>query len=138
MEKKREDEKITRKRYTKVIHPNDNNRKLIKHLSAMGTRQEDIAQLLDISVETLVKYYRSEVRKGSLQSTVKVAQTLYEKAIAGDTTCMIFWLKTQSKWRETDRLDVNVKGEMTKNFVFRILKPGDEFPVIDAENEALE
>jgi ribosomal protein S20 len=125
--------KIPRKTPTKVIHPNDNNRKLVARLAAMGSRQEDIALLLDICVDTLVKHYSAEVRKGNLESTAKVAQTLYEKAISGDTTCMIFWLKTRGGWRETDRLDVNVKGEITKQFVFRIHKPGEDFPAIDAE-----
>jgi len=105
----------------------------------MGTRHEDICDLLDIgSINTLKNHYSEELRKGRVTATAKVAQALYKKAIEGDTACMIFWMKTQGGWRETDRMDVNVKGAMTKSFVFKILKPGEDFPIIDAEKDALD
>jgi len=121
--------------------PTPEKRKLVHDLAAMGTRHEDICDLLDIgSINTLKNHYSEELKKGRVAATAKVAQALYKKALEGDTACMIFWMKTQGGWRETDRMDVNVKGAMTKSFVFKILKPGEDFPIVDAEaeKEALE
>ena len=41
----------------------------------------------------------------------KVAQTLVQKALEGDTQSLMFYLKTQGRW--TEKLDVEVKGEVT-------------------------
>jgi hypothetical protein len=41
----------------------------------------------------------------------KVAQTLVQKALDGDTQSLMFYLKTQGRW--TEKLDVEVKGEVT-------------------------
>jgi hypothetical protein len=41
----------------------------------------------------------------------KVAQTLVQKALDGDTQSLMFYLKTQGRW--TEKLDVEVKGEVS-------------------------
>ena len=45
-------------------------------------------------------------KRGKSKAIGKVAQGLVQKALAGDTTSAIFFLKTQARWRETDRLEV--------------------------------
>ena len=45
-------------------------------------------------------------KRGKAKAIGKVAQGLVQKALAGDTTSAIFFLKTQARWRETDRLEV--------------------------------
>lgn len=42
-------------------------------------------------------------KRGKSKAIGKVAQGLVQKAVAGDTTSSIFFLKTQARWRETDR-----------------------------------
>jgi len=61
--------------------PTDQNRLQVKTLAAVGIRHEDIAVKLGISADTLTKYYR--------------------QAKNGNTTAMIFWLKTRAGWKET-------------------------------------
>ena len=51
---------------------------------------------------TILEAYKREKAK----AIGKVAQGLVQKALAGDTTSAIFFLKTQARWRETDRLEV--------------------------------
>lgn len=86
--------------------PTDAQRKLVKSVAGFGLRAEDIAQLIydkkgkPISVDTLARYFLTELSQGRLQSNIAVANTLYEKAIKGDNTCMIFWLRTRAGWKD--------------------------------------
>ena len=50
-------------------------------------------------------------KKGRAGLVGKVAQTLVQKALDGDTQSLMFYLKTQGRW--TEKLDVEVKGEVT-------------------------
>ena len=86
--------------------PDDESRKIVKMLSAMGTRHEDIGSKLDITDDTLRKHYRKELDEGRIEANASVAQTLYQQAKNGNTTAAIFWLKTRAQWRENDRLEV--------------------------------
>lgn len=86
--------------------PTDENRELVQQLSAMGTRYEDIALELDISADTLTKYYRRELDKGRIKANAKVAQGLYNQAINGNTSASMFWLKTRAGWKETSKHEI--------------------------------
>lgn len=44
---------------------------------------------------------RASYKRGKAKAIGKVAQGLLQKALAGDTTSSIFYLKTQARWRET-------------------------------------
>ena len=46
-------------------------------------------------------------KKGKARAIGAIAQTLISKARAGDTTSMIFYLKTQAGWRETAGLHLS-------------------------------
>lgn len=45
-------------------------------------------------------------KRGKAKAIGKVAQGLVQKALAGDTTSAIFFLKTQARWRETERHEI--------------------------------
>lgn len=80
--------------------PTDENRRIVKMMSAVGVRHEDIASKLDIDDDTLRKHYRKELNEGRTEANAAVAQTLFQQAKAGNTTAMIFWLKTRAGWKE--------------------------------------
>lgn len=86
--------------------PTDENRKVARTLAAVGVPHEDIALKLDISADTLVKYYKPELDAGRIDANASIAQTLFQQAKSGNTTAAIFWLKTRARWKETDRLEV--------------------------------
>lgn len=71
----------------------------------VGTPHRVIADIVGIDLKTLYKYYRVELDQSGAQATAAIGGALYNKAINGDTTAMIFWLKTQAGWRETARVD---------------------------------
>jgi hypothetical protein len=76
-------------------------------LSTVGTRHEDIASVLGISHDTLVKYYKEELDKGRIEANASVAETLFKQAKEGNTTAMIFWLKSRAKWKETSQHEIS-------------------------------
>ena len=78
-------------------------RKQVYELSRVGTRYEDIAEVLSISDVTLVKHYKKELKLGRIEANALVAGTLFEKAKSGDTSSMIFWLKSRAQWKETQK-----------------------------------
>ena len=79
-------------------------------LSTVGTRYEDIALVLGISDDTLTKYYKPELEKGRIEANAAVAGTLFEKAKQGDTSSMIFWLKTRAQWSEKNTTELTGEG----------------------------
>jgi hypothetical protein len=76
-------------------------------LSTVGTRHEDIASVLNISHDTLVKYYKEELDKGRIEANASVAETLFKQAKEGNTTAMIFWLKSRAKWKESTQHEIS-------------------------------
>jgi len=77
----------------------------IETMAANGATLDQIATVLGISPRTLDNWLqREDVRqcynRAKLQAIDRIAGALYAKALAGDVTCMIFYLKTQAGWRE--------------------------------------
>ena len=69
-----------------VLHePTDENRKLVRGLAAVGVRHEDIAAKVDLSADTLVKYYKRELDDGRVDANAAVAKSLYQQAMSGNT-----------------------------------------------------
>ena len=85
----------------KKYEPTDENKKLVKTLAAVGITFEDIATKLEISSDTLVKYYKKELDDGRIDANASIGQTLFQQAKNGNTAAAIFWLKTRARWKET-------------------------------------
>lgn len=84
-----------------------------------GASDREVAQRLEISADSLIEYKKrfpefSECLKNTRAYVDgKVENALLNRALAGDTTAMIFWLKNRrpKEWRETSTLDANITGE---------------------------
>jgi hypothetical protein len=87
--------------------PDATTRNKVFMLSTVGTRHEDIATVLNISADTLTKYYHDELAKGRIEANASVAETLFKQAKEGNTTAMIFWLKSRAKWKETSQHEIS-------------------------------
>lgn len=72
---------------------------------AQYASQELIADELGMCVETLVKLYKEELKKGNAKAGIRIGKTLVEKALAGDTACVIFYCKTRLGMKETQVVD---------------------------------
>jgi hypothetical protein len=63
-----------------------------------GLTQDDCAALLEIHVATFKRHFRREWKMERIKVKLAIANRLTRMALAGDKTCMIFWLRTQAKW----------------------------------------
>jgi hypothetical protein len=75
-------------------------RRLVEHHAAIGTPHQTLAKLLQLSVNTLKKYYAEELELGLARANAVVGGTLFAEAKKGNITAAIFWMKTRGGWRE--------------------------------------
>jgi hypothetical protein len=95
-------------------------REVVEKLTAYGVTQDHIAREIGVCQKTLQTHYRDEIDLGTARA--KVAGVLFEKAMSGDTACLIFWLKTRARWSE--------KAEVQQNNRILVLMDG---PMSDEE-----
>lgn len=87
----------------------------IRALVAFGHTQLQIAEYLGVSEDTLQRHYRHELDTAVIDANMKVANRLFRKATEeGDTTSIIFWLKTRARWKEA-------KDETSKDSLVELL-----------------
>jgi hypothetical protein len=89
----------------KPFQPTDAERKQVEALSGYGLPIEQIAVLIrdGIDADTLRKHFAQELISGKAKANGQVGKTLFQKAMAGDTTAAIWWSKTQMRWREVQQ-----------------------------------
>lgn len=85
----------------KPWEPTDDERRRVRLYAGLGMTQEQIGHLIGKSVDSLARRCREELDIGKAETLAKVAGTLVQKALNGDTTSAIFYLKTQGGWKET-------------------------------------
>jgi hypothetical protein len=85
------------------FQPTEAERRQVEALSGYGLPIEQIAVLVrdGIDSDTLRKHFREELISGKAKANGQIGKTLFQKAIGGDTTAMIWWSKTQMRWSET-------------------------------------
>lgn len=99
----------------KKIQPTPEQRKLIEQLTAFGLTHVEMRQLLkrqfnlSISHGVFLKVFRQELDEGTVVANTIAAGKLFEQVKAGNTTAIIFWLKTRARWRETQHHEVTGK-----------------------------
>ena len=104
-------EKPGKKKRGRPMHlVSQDTRNQVTQMSIVGTRYEDIALVLGISHDTLTKYYKQELELGRIEANAAIAGTLFEKAKQGDTSSMIFWLKTRAQWSEKNTTELTGEG----------------------------
>lgn len=90
---------------------NDEQRAQVEALAAYLT-QEQIADYFGIGRTTWFSILERDpdiserYKRGKARAIGAVAQNIIKKARGGDNACMMFYLKTQAGWRETNRVEV--------------------------------
>ena len=94
--------------------PTKATRELVQLHAMVGTDQRVIADILEIDPKTLRKHYRTELDNSKAKANATIGGALFNKAKAGDTAAMIFWMKTQARWCERQEIDhQSTDGSMT-------------------------
>ena len=87
--------------------PTPDQRQLVQLHATVGTRQDEIAGILGIDPKTLRLHYREELDLAAAKANATIGGALFNKAKNGDTTAMIFWMKTRANWKETSTVEVS-------------------------------
>jgi hypothetical protein len=92
-------------KHTQPPHkPTPDLRRQVESASGFGLPQEQIAALIGIDPKTLRKYYEAEMEQGKAKANAQVGQSLFKKAVGGDTAAAIWWTKSQMRWSETNKV----------------------------------
>lgn len=90
-----------------VHEPTEITREVVQTSSGLGLPQEQICALIGIlDAKTLRKHYERELALGKAEASSQVSKSLFNKAVQGDTTAMIWWTKSQMKWSETVKQEI--------------------------------
>jgi transposase-like protein len=88
-------------------------------LCLLGQTDAELADSFGVSESTLNLWkkthedFSESIKKGKSPADADVAKSLYDKALAGDVTAQIFWLKNRksSAWR--DKRETEHSGSVT-------------------------
>ena len=106
--------------------PTDDYKKQVEASAGLGLPHEQIAALIGIDDKTLRKHYRTELDVGKAKASASIAKSLYNKALGGDTTAMIWWTKAQMKWSETVKQELTgADGEELTGITVNFVRPND-------------
>jgi len=107
----------------------------VESLAANGLTQEQIAAALGISESTLHKRkqenteFTAAIKRGKAKGIALVTNKLMESIKDGNMTGMIFFLKTQAGWKETNVQEHTGKDGTALQapvFSFQPVKPKDD------------
>ena len=90
---------------TKKHEPTAETRTKVNVLASVGTPQDQIALVIGISKNTLIKHYRKELDTAMTMANAQVAQSLYQQAKSGNTAAAIFWLKCRAGWVDKQSIE---------------------------------
>jgi hypothetical protein len=80
--------------------PTEAQRRQVKSLSAYGIKHDEIALVIGIAPKTLRKHFHQELERGRIEANAQISRSLYQKAVAGNVTALIFLSKVRLGWRE--------------------------------------
>jgi len=87
----------------------------IEMMAGLGMKFDDIALIKGMSDDTLKKYAKEYLYRGKAKSKAVVMQTAYKLATSGKCPSMtMFWLKTQSAWRENMPDERHLQEKLTQ------------------------
>ncbi len=97
-----------------LFKPSEEQRRIVKGMAGLGVPHDGIAVLLEIDPKTLRKHFTTDLERGSVEATAKVAQSLFQMATTGQSVAAaIFWMKARAGWREKHEVQVAASSDLT-------------------------
>jgi predicted transcriptional regulator len=109
-----------------AYEPTEGERALVRKLLLSGITIEEIAELLKKAKGTIYKHFQEEIDETVPKAHAQIAGKIYQMAMAGDKTLLMFIAKTRLGWRETNNLDLTSKGESIQTVVNILPRQKDE------------
>lgn len=86
-------------------HPTDEHRRQVLAMVGFGVAHPEIAEMLEISVPTMKKYFARELSIGATEANRRVAMALYTNAVKhNNVSAQIWWTKARMHWRDGHEL----------------------------------
>jgi hypothetical protein len=91
---------------------------LAKNYCLLGAKDDDLERFFEVSQRTIQSWkndhpdFADALRAGKDIADSLVARSLYDKAVGGDTTACIFWLKNRQKHAWRDRHEIDHSGKV--------------------------
>lgn len=108
--------------------PTQETREKVAKLAIAGCSQEKIAFYLNITDETLRKYYARDLEVPLLDCTMELSNALYESAMNGNVDDRKFWLTHRGGWYKSPtpekKEDVDTKESIIEKLIDKIPKQG--------------
>jgi len=99
--------------------------KQVEACGAMGCTIEEVALLFGVSQATIKSWKKNQeflaaLKRGQAKADNQVEQRLYKKALDGDTTAMIFWLKNRrpDRWRDRKEISGEINEKVKLSFEY--------------------
>lgn len=87
----------------------------IEAMASFGCSAEEIAVVAGCSDQTIRNRHAAEIERGRITGRVRLRKTMWEAALAGNVTMMIWLSKHELGWR--DGVDVTARAEVQTNIV---------------------
>ena len=87
----------------------DAERRQVEALAGVGLPHDQIGALLrdGVCVDVVRDNFAHELKAGKAKASAKIGQTLFNRAIGGETAALIWWTKSQMGWKEKRELDIS-------------------------------
>lgn len=91
----------------------------VETLASRGLTQQQIADALGISVDTLYSRKRENqdfqeaIKRGQAKGVASVSNKLYESAMRGEAWAVCFFLKTKGGYKETQKVEMTADVNTT-------------------------
>jgi len=97
--------------------PTDEERTMVEKMASIGITQTEISKVVGDGIDdkTLRKHFRKELDTANIKANAAIGLTLYQKALDGDTACLIWYSKVRMGWRETSQINVDHSGDLNVN-----------------------
>ena len=94
-----------------AVKPTTIQREQVEIMCGLGLAETDIALILGIAPKTLRKHFRDELDNGIARIKGRIAGKLFERAMAGSDSVLIFLGKTRLGLKERSIVDIGNLGE---------------------------
>ena len=93
----------------KPFEPTAKERQQVEALAGVGLPHDQIGSLVrdGVCTDVIRQYFAKELKAGKAKASAKIGQTLFNRAIGGETAALIWWTKSQMGWKEKRELDIS-------------------------------